>query len=242
MLLAEMREVHEEPKAPAWGTAEEPEPTPPAWLAPSNTNEAQGADDELRVIMTKMSSVRPRSIPPEARTPSLRPLGVEGLDLEPGALRAPSMPALEALTAELAARTAELDDVIQNAAEAVRAARRQAIETSEDSLVRLAFAIAKRVIGREIETDPALVRNWVREGMAALAAEDAVEIRVAPGLATHLGVLDNDITGRAQADVIVDEKLEATQIEIVGRYGKVAAGLEARLGAMSDSLGLESEP
>lgn len=242
MLIAEVRETPEQPKAPPWSSAAEPEPTPPAWMAPGNTNEdASNTEDDLRVIMTKMSSVRPRSIPPDGRLPSIRPLAGDLHDLEGGALRAPSLPALEALSAELEARTAELQEVVQNAAEAVRAARRQAIETSEDSLVRLACAIAKRVIGRELEIDPTLVRNWVREGMTALAAEDEVEIRVAPGLATHLGVLDGEITGRAHADVIVDEKLLAMQIEIVGRYGRVAAGLEARLAAVSDALGLEDD-
>jgi hypothetical protein len=241
MLNEATRTTADSPRAPAWSAALDPEPTQPAWMAPGHS-EAARPEDELRVVRTTLSSVRPRSMPPEARPPSVGPGALDHTpDLELGGLRAPSVPAAEALALELEARTAELHEVIQNAAEAVRAARRQALETSEESLVRLACAIAQRVVGRELRTDPAVVRNWVREGIAALSAEDDVEVRVASALAGHLGVLDGEVAGRAHADVIVDEKLTATQIEIVGRYGRVAAGLEARFEAVCEALGMEDD-
>jgi flagellar assembly protein FliH len=170
----------------------------------------------------------------------MRPSTVEAAlaEVEIAALRAP---ALEAVTLELAARTAELRDVTENAAEAVREARRQALESSEESLVLLAAAIARRIVGRELSTDPSLVRAWVREGIASLGSEDRVEVRVAPHLAEHIGTIDCEIAGRALTDLVVDPTLEGTQITIVGRYGHVDASFEARLAAVKAALGAGEE-
>ena len=231
------------PVAPAWGSFLEPEPTPPAWLS-ANAN-APHPDDDLKVVVTTLSSVRPRSLPPDGRSPSMRPSHAGDLlaEVELAGLRSPSLPAVEALSMELAAKNAELREVVENAAEAVRAARRQALETSEESLVRLACVIADRVVGRELATDPSIIRGWVREGIETLATEDAVEVRVAPQLSAHLGAGEAELGGvKNEVDVVVDDRLEATQIEIRGRYGRVAAGMRARLDAVRDSLGLEEEP
>lgn len=176
---------------------------------------------------------------PSAR-PSASPSTVEAAlaEVEIAALRAP---ALEALSLELAARTAELREVTENAAEAVREARRQALESSEESLVLLAAAIARRVVGRELMTDPSLVRTWVREGIASLGAEDHVEVRIASELAEHIGTIDCEIAGRVEADLVVDPTLEGTQITIVGRYGHVDASFEARFSAVKAALGAGDE-
>jgi flagellar assembly protein FliH len=185
-----------------------------------------------------MMAVR-ASVHPSA-SPSVRPSTVEAAiaEVEIAALRAP---ALEAVTLELAARTAELRDVTENAAEAVREARRQALESSEESLVLLATAIARRIVGRELSTDPSLVRAWVREGIASLGSEDRVEVRVAPDLAEHIGTIDCEIAGRIETDLVVDPTLEETQITIVGRYGHVDASFEARFSAVKAALGAGAE-
>ncbi len=209
-------------------------PMAPPWMSPA------APDEGVRVVMTTMSSVRPRSIPPHGRSPSMPPIPHDhGID--PGSLGFLPSPEVEELTQRLEAVTAELRDVVEGAAEAVRAARRQALETSEESLVRLAFAIATRVIGREASADPAIVREWTREGIAALGAEDTVEVHVAPSVAAHLGEMSRS-PGLPRADVIVDEALESTQIEIRGRYGRVDVGLHARLASMQAALGVDEVP
>ncbi len=225
---------------PTWSARKEAEPSLAAWMAPTPPPERE--PESLRVVVTTMSSIRPRSLPPEART-SVRPSSFDaaGGDFDASLLRAPATPAIEAISLERAARPAELREVVENAGEAVQAARRQALETSEESLVRLATAIARRIVARELAIDPSLVRGWIREGIAALGAEDRVEVRVAPDLAAHIGTLDNEIVGRTEADVVVDPTLEGTQIAIVGRYGHVDASFDARFAAVQSALGAGEE-
>jgi flagellar assembly protein FliH len=209
-------------------------------MSPGKKNDP--APTSFRVVRTT-SSIMPRSLTPASVMsvrPSARPPSIEDAiaEVEIAQLRTP---ALEAMSLELAARTAELREVIDNAAEAVRDARRQALETTEESLVRLATAVARRIVGRELSVDPSLVREWIREGIASLASEDRVEVRVAPDLAAHVGAVDTELAGRALADVVVDPTLQGAQISIVGRYGHVDASFEARFAAVKSAIGAGGE-
>jgi len=50
------------------------------------------------------------------------------------------------------------------------------MEESEPAIIALAVAIARRVVGRELTTDPSLMQEWIREGMAALPGGEVIEL------------------------------------------------------------------
>lgn len=78
-----------------------------------------------------------------------------------------------ALRVALDAAGAERDALEARALEAearVEQARADVLAESEGQLLRLALAIAERVVAREIRTDPTLVARWVEDALAALAA------------------------------------------------------------------------
>jgi hypothetical protein len=120
-------------------------------------------------------------------------------------------------------------------------ARRDALRTSERQLVELAIAIAERVIGREVTRDRTHVAAWAREGLEALAADDAVKVVVSSRVALALKSLEDAFGPGVSPEIVVDDRMIDTQCEVRGRWGRVDAGVRARLDAVVAALGLPDE-
>ena len=66
------------------------------------------------------------------------------------------------------------------AAGELRAARARVLEDAADEVVGLAFAVARRVLRREVEADPAAALPLVRELLQRAAAGTQVTVRLSP--------------------------------------------------------------
>lgn len=142
------------------------------------------------------------------------------------------------VAAEIAAHLEELTSALEAARASVERSRRELLASSEQQLVQLAVAIAKRVIGRELSSDGELVAGLAREGIKALGAEDSVTCAVSSKTAHALGVLGEWAPNKTRVDVIVDPTLRDGDCQIRGQYGSVDAGIEARLDAIVSLLGI----
>jgi flagellar assembly protein FliH len=114
----------------------------------------------------------------------------------------------EAIANQLAGELA--GPVLNNFGNIVRelaAARQQARHEAEDSMVKLALAIARRILQREISTDPEAVLGLVRTGLDRVNARETHRLRLAPGDAQI--VLDNraDLSLPAAVEVVADATL-----------------------------------
>jgi flagellar assembly protein FliH len=69
------------------------------------------------------------------------------------------------------------------------AARKNARHEAEESMVKLALAIARRVLHREMATDPGAILGLVRSGFDRVSAREIHKLRLSPGDAQI--VLDN---------------------------------------------------
>ena len=138
---------------------------------------------------------------------------------------------------QLSEENAALRTQITEMAATMAGLRREVLEASEEELVRLALAIATRVVGRELQSDPALVVGWAREAVQALAAKDGVVIALARDVREAVPAEAWDAVGvehRLQAD----SQLGPGAVEIRAAEGTVAIGADARLSAMAEGLGL----
>jgi len=87
---------------------------------------------------------------------------------------------------EMAARAqaqAELRPLIEQLAHAARdlaALRPRLREQAEEDLIRLAVAIARRVVRRELTVDPATITGLVKAALEQLAAGETARLRVHP--------------------------------------------------------------
>ncbi len=193
-------------------------------------------------IFGKSVARRPPSVasvaPPEppAPTESSAPPSVQPCP-EPG-------PGLHAVELALAARVAQLteeksaiEDRLARAVSRMATLRRDVMESSETELVKLAVAIAERVVGRELTADPALVVAWAKEGIQALGAGDDVVIAIASDVAAATPA--DAWAGLAEGvQIRTDPALPDGAAEVRSPLGRVAAGAAARLDAVGRAMGV----
>jgi flagellar assembly protein FliH len=127
---------------------------------------------------------------------------------------------LEPVVHQLRTRVAELE------ADLARVEAR-----TETELLRLALAIARRVVGRELTSDRALVVAWTREALAALDRGEVVVVAAAPDVAALAG------EASPEHPVEVDESLAPSAVELRGATRVVEASAEARLDVVVEHVG-----
>jgi flagellar assembly protein FliH len=139
-----------------------------------------------------------------------------------------------ALLAAEAAQTARLEatiEALEQSVEELSLLRGKMMEETEDQLVTLAAAIAKRVIGREISLDPEILLTLAAEGIEALGDRDRVVVR--------FGFLDRDdllasmvdrLKRRApRCEVLQDPSLGPGQCVVESEFGQVDESVDSRL-------------
>jgi len=116
--------------------------------------------------------------------------------------------------------------------------RREVLVEAEGQLLRLALAIAERVVARELRTDPTLIARWVADSLAALAAVSG-ELRpsLAVGVATS-ALVPEDVWSDLLGDVKVerDGSLPALGCELRAGLSAVDVSPHQRLAALRSEL------
>jgi flagellar biosynthesis/type III secretory pathway protein FliH len=137
-----------------------------------------------------------------------------------------------ALVARLA-RLTEANDALARDAETVR---ERVLAASEPELVRLACAVAGRVVGRELRTDPALVVLWAREAVAALDGHEAAAVVLAPDVEASVPSEAWARSLGADHAITVDPTLPPGAVSVRSGASTVDVGAAARLAAVTGDL------
>jgi flagellar biosynthesis/type III secretory pathway protein FliH len=191
-------------------------------------------------IFGKSVARRPPSVPSvtQPEPPAPREISTpDPADPGPGpALHAVEL-ALAAKVAQLTEEKSALEDRLARAVSRMATLRRDVMQSSETELVKLAVAIAERVVGRELAADPALVVAWAKEAIQALGAGDEVVIAIASDVAEATPA--EAWRGLAEGlQVKTDAALPDGAVEVRSPLGRVAAGATARLGAVGRAMGV----
>jgi Flagellar assembly protein FliH len=176
-----------------------------------------------------------RDVPPKRET--IPPTGVQAAALRRSEIpRAPK--ALDTLVDELIPRAdEEAVSAIASALEELSASRARLLIEAEDDLFTLAKLVAERVIGRELRSDPKLVRNLVREGVAALSSGDTCTVRLGrfySGVVEDVRVAVMDMA--MDVSVVVDPALANYGCVIESQWGRVDESVDGRLRTLLDQL------
>jgi flagellar assembly protein FliH len=189
-------------------------------------------------------SSRPSAAPPVSSPPDPPEAG-EVLSAPVVSLLEPPPPAAVDLTtsialAQLADENAALRAQIAEMAATMAGLRREVLASSEKDLVRLALTIAERVVGRELALDPNLIVAWARDAIERLAAKDNVVIAVARDVRDSVADDSWGVQG-IEHRVQTEAQLASGIVEVRTPEGSVATGVEARLAAIAEVLGV-SDP
>jgi flagellar assembly protein FliH len=130
---------------------------------------------------------------------------------------------------------AELEEdvaTIHELIESVRAQRNSVIETAEPELVRLAMAIAERVVYDHVAIDENVVLENVRHGLARLIGREIVTLRVNPADAEVLRqyreatAANNDVE---HLRIIEDQRVDRGGVVIETEAGTIDAKVSTQL-------------
>lgn len=114
--------------------------------------------------------------------------------------------------------------------------RNRILAASEPELVRLACAVAERVVGRELLIDPALVTAWAHEAIEAIEAREGVVVTVAPDVAASVPAGAWTQTLGSGHVLTIDPALAPGTVAVRAGASAVDIGAAARLAAVSDDL------
>ena len=207
--------------------------SPTAWTSSEKMNEAPSTPSWI----CGRISVHPLVKPSEPTRISVLPDAVAGSIGIPflAPLHLPLIQTLEPCS-DCGDRDAEIGRLrreLAHAALQMADLRQEILVTSEHQLVSLAVAIAKRVVGRELQSDPGLVRTWATEAMSALGDLEQITIAIAPDLAEALP----PEAWETSCPVVVDPSLGRSRCEVRSRESSVASGFDARFLAMAEAFG-----
>ena len=138
----------------------------------------------------------------------------------------------EAGRAQAAEEAREAIATLHDLVESARTERRSIVDGAEPEVVRLALAVAERVLHREIEIQPDVVLGMVRVGLSRLSGREKVTVRVNPGdLATmreHREALlnGNDIEGLR---IVEDQRVDRGGVVIETESGTIDAKIGTQL-------------
>ncbi|HEY5956023.1 MAG TPA: FliH/SctL family protein, partial [Polyangiaceae bacterium] len=154
----------------------------------------------------------------------------------------------ETMIAERAAQTAStrlMDDarvVISEALESLDQARRDVLYGAEARLIELAILIARRVVARELKTQPDLVADLVREGVDALAASDKIRVNLGTGFAVVAVMVSEQLASRGiEVELGISPTLAEFGCVVETEIGRVDESIERRIDAVINAIETEIE-
>lgn len=130
---------------------------------------------------------------------------------------------------EMAERVANERAAVLRSCEQFGGERARYFAGVEAEVVKLALAIAARVLHREVSLDPLLLTAAVRVALEKVAQESGVAVRVpAEDVAAWRRVFEEAAAGSG-AELVGDERLGAGECVIDTNVGKVELGVSAQL-------------
>lgn len=179
---------------------------------PAQAPSASAASEEAAALQARLSRLEAEIA---ARETQARKAGFE--EGQAAARRSLEAPYREAL-GRAAQAVAELASLRQ----------RLRRETEED-LVRLAVAIARRILRREISTDPEAILGLVKAAFDRIDAREVIRLRAHPEDARTLEASFADLGLPERIEVIADKKLERGALLIETERGELDASVETQL-------------
>jgi hypothetical protein len=224
---------------PVQRTAPQQQPLPPPMNAPPRPSSRPpppfvpaGSTDALEAKSLSLEQ-RESMIPRASVPPPLRPLPADIL-----ASRSPESVDLSALQAVYEAKLEAGMAAFEKAVEEIAELRTQILQEAEETIVTLAAAVARRVIGREITLDPEIMMRLAVEGTEALGERDRVLVRLAPFEQEPAWQAMEDRLKRRvpRCEIIQDPTLSPGQCIVESELGRVDESVDTRLATVLKAI------
>jgi flagellar assembly protein FliH len=131
----------------------------------------------------------------------------------------------EEAAAEVQKAFDQMARTLQDLAVLKRTLRQQA----EQELIKLSLAVARRILYRELSTDPASIEGIVHAALQKLQQREVSRVRVCPAAFSAVRAALDRIGSRAAIEVIADPGLATGAILFETSFGELDASIETQL-------------
>jgi flagellar assembly protein FliH len=140
-----------------------------------------------------------------------------------------------------ARRAAEADlrpviDRLARSIEELASLRPAALAQAEANLLKLALAIARRVLHRELSIDPEAVEGLVRVALEKVRVEEVRRVRVDPAHAAALKAALERLPGARGIEIQADPRLERGGVVLETGRGNLDASVDTQLAEIERGL------
>jgi len=135
--------------------------------------------------------------------------------------------------------TAELQPLVERMArtiEELAGLRSRLRREAEADMVKLAMAIARRVIRRELAVDPEALHGLVLGALEKLQLQEVTRVRVHPSQAPAITALLRERPGGAAVEVVADGSGDPGAAVLETARGNLDASVESQLGEIERGL------
>lgn len=130
---------------------------------------------------------------------------------------------------EAAAEVKKSFDQVAHALEGLVKTKRQIRQEGEHELVKLALAVARRILYRELSTDPSSIEGIVHAALQKLQQREASKVRVWPAAVPALRAALDRTGSRSSIEIVPDPGLTAGAIFFETPLGELDASIETQL-------------
>jgi flagellar assembly protein FliH len=129
---------------------------------------------------------------------------------------------------------------LRQAVQSLHEARHAWLLSWEGNVVRLAVAIAARVIRRELSQTPEITLDLVRESLELAAGSGSIKVLLHPGDHAALGEqvkkLAGEIARLAPAEIVADASVEPGGCRVLTEFGEVDQRIASQLTRIEEEL------
>lgn len=118
---------------------------------------------------------------------------------------------------------------LKGAFEELLCSQRRLLQEAEKDIVELAIAIAKKILHREIQIDPTVLRGIVRAVVEKVSQQRAFTIRAHPSVAAAFREFIEQGQWHARVELLEDASVPQGTIEVNSELGRWDASIESQL-------------
>jgi len=130
---------------------------------------------------------------------------------------------------EAAAPVAQTLDRLAQTLRELAQMKRKIRNEAEQELVKLSLAIARRILYRELSTDPDSIHGIVHAALQKLQNREIIRVRVYPAAAAAVRTAFERMTNSAAIEIVADAALETGAILFETALGDLDASVETQL-------------
>lgn len=146
----------------------------------------------------------------------------------------------KAVEAKVALKLKTALPALETAAQSVRQSKDEWEQATAAMTLKLALAIAERIVRRELRTQPDVTLGWVREALELAGDSDHIAVHLSPqdfqALGEHVREVGARLGKLARADVVADPQVSPGGCVVHTRFGVIDQRLETQLARFEQEL------